>query len=479
MYGEVRIYNNQTEINRETIYLVDETCFNVGLCEKECCYIIVGKDKPEIPLEIDADIIWYFGKESVEKVVDIIKNRIKQKMHFLVQSPDILWRIQQCTQIQQIGELAYEVLKNPVFIIGKNGHLLAFAPARNKEIIEDPALLSLACTGVDEIYDTPYQKFMQIWKGTREVFYSGVGSDGSVPGLHATMVFRNKFIGCMFAIGTEKAFETADEDKIQLLADAICVWMNSYPSYSQFHENNAFSCIEWLLEGRKLENNDVLRLWLNSLKWGKEDHYCVLRVECKQIGINRTELLLGRLFDCQMKPELGHILAICHIADARIFKERLKTLIDNLHGYGDAIGISSERIGVTRIPLCAQEAQQAVILGKKHRKGEFVFWFDKLYCYDLLENVKEHPHRESYCHPILYELIMYDRKYNTSYIDTLRCFVQNNMQHSATAQMLGIHRNTLNYRLGKIEGLCAIDLSSLDDLLRLRLSFYMQEMNVL
>ena len=475
-YEQVCLYEAGMERKENTLYILNAGAYKEEFCKAGYGFIVCGAPKPETVQGAEGDVLWCRGYENKVTIRKAIEERMRSKIRFLVRTPEILWRAQQCTTIQQIGEMAYELLGNPVYIIGKNGHLLAFAPARKKEEIQDPALRSLACIGVDETYDTPYQKFMQIWKGSREVFYSGVGSDGSVPGLHATMVLREKFMGCMFAIETEKEFSVEDEDMIQLIADTICIWMSTYPSYSQFHENGAFSYIDWLLEGKSYGNSDTLKLWLSSLKWGKDDHYRVIRIDCKQIGINRTEFLLGRLFDCQMKPELGHILAICHITNGKVFREKMQMLEQQLYDYGDAVGVSSERIGIENIPLCCAEAQRAVKIGQKYKKENSVFWFDDLFGYDILEAVNDPVRRGSYSHPIVDELTIYDRKYNTCYTDTLRCFVQNNMQHGATAQMLGIHRNTLNYRLGKISELCEINFSSLHDLMRLQISFYLDEM---
>lgn len=51
-------------------------------------------------------------------------------------------------------------------------------------------------------------------------------------------------------------------------------------------------------------------------------------------------------------------------------------------------------------------------------------------------------------------------------LETLQCYLENDAQPSKTCQALFIHRNSLNYRLRKIESLLGIDLSKLEDLSR-------------
>ena len=45
---------------------------------------------------------------------------------------------------------------------------------------------------------------------------------------------------------------------------------------------------------------------------------------------------------------------------------------------------------------------------------------------------------------------------------TLSCLVENGGNKTLTAKALGIQRNTLQYRLAKIESLCSVNLSNED-----------------
>lgn len=49
------------------------------------------------------------------------------------------------------------------------------------------------------------------------------------------------------------------------------------------------------------------------------------------------------------------------------------------------------------------------------------------------------------------------------------------MRMAPTAKVLGIHRNTLDYRMQRIQQLCAVDLSNTDDCMRLYLALQMRD----
>lgn len=70
----------------------------------------------------------------------------------------------------------------------------------------------------------------------------------------------------------------------------------------------------------------------------------------------------------------------------------------------------------------------------------------------FLTVLKDHS-PETFVHPVVYRIRAYDEKYGTDYFNTLRAFSLNMHSRDKTASQLGIHRNTLLYRLGRISEL--------------------------
>ena len=63
-------------------------------------------------------------------------------------------------------------------------------------------------------------------------------------------------------------------------------------------------------------------------------------------------------------------------------------------------------------------------------------------------------------HPALVTLEMYDREHNTGFYETLYHYIANERSHAETSKAMGIHRNTLMYRIKRI---CEIIESNLED----------------
>lgn len=61
-----------------------------------------------------------------------------------------------------------------------------------------------------------------------------------------------------------------------------------------------------------------------------------------------------------------------------------------------------------------------------------------------------------FLHPVLEKIRIYDQKNETEYFETLRIYSLTLHDREATAKTLCIHRNTLGYRLRRIEELFSV-----------------------
>lgn len=70
---------------------------------------------------------------------------------------------------------------------------------------------------------------------------------------------------------------------------------------------------------------------------------------------------------------------------------------------------------------------------------------------------------------LLAPLLAQDARHDSAYIDTLRTYLVLNCRKTETADALGVHANTLRYRLARIEALTGRDLQVTAD----RVDFYL------
>lgn len=97
--------------------------------------------------------------------------------------------------------------------------------------------------------------------------------------------------------------------------------------------------------------------------------------------------------------------------------------------------------------------------------------------YAMLDACVSHENVNDYLHPCISRLRHHDKEGGSSLLPTLICYLDNDRNQVATANRLFIQRNTLLYRLRKIETLCGVDLRNtatiMDIMFSLRLLDYL------
>ncbi|MEG1462461.1 MAG: helix-turn-helix domain-containing protein, partial [Anaerorhabdus sp.] len=85
-------------------------------------------------------------------------------------------------------------------------------------------------------------------------------------------------------------------------------------------------------------------------------------------------------------------------------------------------------------------------------------FYERVKQYDLFSHFT--PNQLTYyCNQKLYSLYLHEKNEKTEYIKTLRIYLECNHSVKDTAELLFIHRNTVNYRIQKIKELLDMEIS--------------------
>ncbi|MCD8156317.1 MAG: helix-turn-helix domain-containing protein, partial [Clostridiales bacterium] len=134
-------------------------------------------------------------------------------------------------------------------------------------------------------------------------------------------------------------------------------------------------------------------------------------------------------------------------------------------------GISNYYEDLSASKRSFRQALDAIARGEIARPEENVYQFSRLLPYRLLGSLPSFTSLEDCIAPCVKVLIDYDRENKSDFINTLRVYVKNVCHATNTAKELNMHRNTLVYRIKKIEEITGIDFSNGDALLNIMLSF--------
>ena len=136
-----------------------------------------------------------------------------------------------------------------------------------------------------------------------------------------------------------------------------------------------------------------------------------------------------------------------------------------------SLGVGALHAGTAGIRQSHQEAKQALTMSRRLYGLGQVTQFEDLGIYRLLFAARDLPELRSFHDDALTTLIDYDRQHGAELLRTLGAFFAGRCGPKETASILGVHRNTVLYRLERIRELTGFDLDDADVRLRLQLAY--------
>ena len=131
--------------------------------------------------------------------------------------------------------------------------------------------------------------------------------------------------------------------------------------------------------------------------------------------------------------------------------------------------------------LCAayEEAQEALRIGQRISQPDSpkLYQYEELKPYTLLQALSGESCRQ-YVDSYLGVLLQFDQKNGAELIKTLRAYLAFNGRSADCAQQLFVHRNTINFRLSRIEELLGIDLKDGETIFRLQLALKLLDLKL-
>ncbi|MFV0392893.1 MAG: PucR family transcriptional regulator, partial [Coprobacillaceae bacterium] len=152
-----------------------------------------------------------------------------------------------------------------------------------------------------------------------------------------------------------------------------------------------------------------------------------------------------------------------------LVKKQLTAMMRHIKVVNLHFGISNHFHTMQDVLKHKQQAMHAYELAKDK---PYQFFMD-IAIEDIFQTIKKQDTHELYLHPALQILKEYDKQHNSSYLYTLEIFIRQFCSSQETCQILNIHRNSLLYRLDKIQEISKLDLKSNQTRTLLLCNFYL------
>lgn len=133
-------------------------------------------------------------------------------------------------------------------------------------------------------------------------------------------------------------------------------------------------------------------------------------------------------------------------------------------------GVSGPAKTLSEWPGAYEQALQAMQLGERLKLTNQFVEFGSLGIYRLLYELEEQTQVRNFTDEIMHPLIDYDNQNRGSLVKTVEAYFDHHGNISQTAESLFVHRNTLLYRMERIEELTGLNLDQANMRLALHLS---------
>lgn len=135
------------------------------------------------------------------------------------------------------------------------------------------------------------------------------------------------------------------------------------------------------------------------------------------------------------------------------------------------LGVGKTVVGLKNIYESYKDANSILKINKLIGKEENNITNSQINIYKLLIDIEDKLNFNDFYKEALGDLEKYDLLNNTDYMYTLKTYFENNCNIKELASNLYVHRNTINYKINKIEQILNCDISNIHDRTQLYLGF--------
>lgn len=397
--------------------------------------------------------------------------------------------------ISHILDIGYEVIGNPISLIDTSFKLLAYT--KNIET-DDPRWNELVETGYfhsESVFSFKKERFIEKvvkskspvlflanklrdkkeFEEVDEVYVIGQPLKRSL--IVSNVMIGDKTVAYLSVMEYNKDFQSCDIKTVGILCSAIS---------SEMQKNNFFTktrgmmyeyFIADLLNG-SITDTMVVEERIKYLEWKLKRNFCVIVISTKQSDRENTPFNYIRIMfesiivDSKSIEYDDHIVLVVNNNRENIIREsELYSLTELFTKHNLFGGISRCFTKIIDIKKHYSQALTAIKIGYRIDKQALLYNYENLVIFEMFDVCSTQKDLKDLCHPSLISLIEYDTKYKTNFVQTLYAYIENDKSQATTAKALNIHRNTISYRMRKIDEIMKVDFNDTMLVLRLYLSF--------
>ncbi|MDF2501903.1 MAG: transcriptional regulator, PucR family [Anaerosporomusa subterranea] len=205
-------------------------------------------------------------------------------------------------------------------------------------------------------------------------------------------------------------------------------------------------------EDKHKENVAAIRFYAESIVNRSGENYSIFTHE------NRLTIIFAKFGEREITACINGIVDY-YLTNGKPYK---------LH-----IGVGQNESGLVNISKSYKQAASVLHMAVKNNWHKV--YYKDLGIYKILLSAEDDNVLREIYDDTLGRLLDYDVTHNTDYLNTLKCYLENDASIQAVAKLTFVHRNTINYKLNKIKEITGYDISSVEERLKIMLAFKIKD----
>ena len=371
--------------------------------------------------------------------------------------------------LQKILDVAADILGNPLFVCDMGVNVVAKS---DTPAVDDPAWSNDPSDHIAVIRSSAKSGDFAKMYATDEAFIS---SNPASPHRYLASRVRDggDVLGHVVVIEQSKTFDEEDVKTLPLVCQVIAFELRGRHDVSVDRVNYG-TIVDDLVEGRSDSSELSQRMERIGVSLPPVMRIMVLDLVQPETLISPDYLRLQVLRAFPEGLAIARGQRIIHIfggsADGREVEARLARFI---YTDGLSIGLSWPFSDLADAPFAYAQADAAVRLGGSGNAGT-IAGYDEVVAAHIAELLAEARPLRTVVHPKLLELEEFDKEHGTDHVRYLHAYLSSGRSVSAAADMLTTHKNSMYYRVGRLEEIMGVDLSDERTCFLLQLSIALQ-----
>ncbi len=357
--------------------------------------------------------------------------------------------------LQEIADIGFEILKNPMFIEDRAGVKLAYSqyaevddPKWKKEIVDSHREVQPRNENIREMYDG----YDAAIKKHLPVIIND--SDMEWPRIIKPIVIGGGHVATMVITAYLEELHDEDVDVVEILSHFVVDILRQEQYFLSSSGHAIENFLIRLLNGEKFSAESI-REHMKLLHWSSKAYNYVLDIfpQAEQIMDAGVEGVLDefrRLNGCHAVSHDNHIVCVLsmdkeysHLPDEEI------PITPIMVKYDYIAGVSQSFQNLAHLHNAYTQAKGMSEIAATLKNGPIYYPYDEGAIYHMMELLDNQLPLKQFCHKKVLELEEYDTKHNTDLAPTLHAYLESFRSISHTAEVMFIHRNTVSYRINK------------------------------